>query len=65
MRITADRARCEGHGVCVAVAPAVYDLDDDAVVRLRHETVPADLERTATDGARACPVAALTTKEDS
>lgn len=59
MRITADRDRCEGHGLCVDAAPEVYDLDDDAVVVLRHESVPPELERRAVDGARTCPVAAL------
>ena len=59
MRINADRDRCEGHGLCADVAPEVYDLDDDAIVVVRHETVPADLERKADAGARVCPVAAL------
>ena len=59
MRIAADRVRCEGHGLCVDTAPEVYDLDDDAVVVLRHEVVPKALERKAEGGARVCPVAAL------
>jgi ferredoxin len=59
MKIAADRARCEGHGVCADVAPEVYDLDDDAVVVVLHETVPVELERKAEAGARVCPVAAL------
>ena len=59
MRIAADRDRCEGHGLCVDVAPGVYDLDDDAVVVVRHEVVPSELEREADAGARVCPVAAL------
>lgn len=60
MQIAADRDRCEGHGLCADVAPDVYDLDEDAVVVVLHETVPAELERRAEAGARACPVAALT-----
>jgi ferredoxin len=59
MRITADRERCEGHGLCADVAPDVYELDDDAIVVLVHETVPPALERRAEAGARVCPVAAL------
>lgn len=59
MRIAADRDRCEGHGLCADVAPEVYDLDDDAVVIVRHEVVPSDLEPEADAGARMCPVAAL------
>jgi len=59
MRITADRDRCEGHGLCADVAPEVFELDDDAVVLVRHEIVPPELERRAEAGARVCPVAAL------
>ncbi|MDL5155639.1 ferredoxin [Actinomycetospora termitidis] len=59
MRIVADHGRCEGHGLCADVAPEVYDLDDEAVVVVRHETVPEGLRRPAENGARVCPVAAL------
>ena len=59
MKIVADRDRCEGHGLCADTAPEVYDLDDDAVVVLLHEVVPAGLERKAEAGSRVCPVAAL------
>ena len=59
MKIHADRERCEGHGLCADVAPEVYELDDDAVVLVRQEIVPAELERKAEAGARVCPVAAL------
>ena len=59
MRIDADRDRCECHGLCADAAPEIYDLDDDAVVVLLHETVPPELERQADAGARVCPVAAL------
>jgi ferredoxin len=59
VRITADRGRCEGHGLCEEAAPDVYQLDDEAVVVVQHEQVPAALERKAEAGARVCPVAAL------
>ena len=59
MRVSADIARCEGHGLCEEVAPTVYELDDDAVVTLRHEEVPPEMEQYAEAGARVCPVAAL------
>ena len=59
MRIVADRERCEGHGLCADTAPEVYELDDDAIVVLLHESIPPELERKAEGGARVCPVAAL------
>jgi len=65
VRIAADRERCEGHGLCADTAPEVYDLDDDAVVVLRHDVVPPALERKAEAGARVCPVAALRVEQMS
>ena len=59
MKILADRDRCEGHGLCADTAPEVSELDDDAVVVVRSEDVPPELERKAEAGARVCPVAAL------
>lgn len=59
MQIVADRDRCEGHGLCADTAPEVYDLDEDAIVVVRHQQVPPELERKAEAGARVCPVAAL------
>jgi ferredoxin len=59
MKIVADRDRCEGHGLCADTAPEVYELDDEAIVVVRHEVVPPELEGKAEAGARVCPVAAL------
>jgi ferredoxin len=59
VNIHADRDKCEGHGLCADMAPEVYELDDDAYVVVRHEQVPAELERKAEAGAHVCPVAAI------
>lgn len=60
MRVTVDRARCEGHGVCEEIAPGVYRLNDEGELEIRTDPVPADQEQKAESGARLCPVAALT-----
>lgn len=60
MKVQVFRDKCEGHGLCEQVAPAVYQLDDQGeLVLLHEESVPPDLERQAQSGARSCPVAAL------
>lgn len=59
MRVSADVARCEGHGLCAEAAPAVYGAGDGAVVSVRYEELPPELERLAEAGARMCPVAVL------
>ena len=59
MRVEVDRHKCEGHGLCEQVAPAVYHLDDEGELELLAQ-VPPELESQAQSGARSCPVAALT-----
>lgn len=61
MKITADRHRCEGHGVCVNQAPALLALDDDDVVVVvdAAHTLSPDEESLARVAVASCPVAAL------
>jgi ferredoxin len=61
VRITADRERCEGHGVCINQAPTLLDLDDDDIVLIvdaEHE-LSQDEESAARVAVASCPVAAL------
>lgn len=60
MRVEVDTNICEGHGQCNAVAPEVYDLDDGGYCLIPNPEVPPDLETYAEEGARACPVQAIT-----
>ena len=64
MKITVDRDRCEGHGVCEEIAPEVYRLDDSGELELLHKDVPQVLAAKARSGARLCPVAALTVMDE-
>ncbi|MFI6309651.1 ferredoxin [Nocardia fusca] len=64
MKIELDRARCSGHARCNAMAPDVFDLDDEGYCQLPSAVVPARLEDAARDGVEACPERALTLTED-
>ena len=60
MRIVLDQEACTGHGRCYALAPEVYDADDEGHCELRIiGDVPADLEAGARTGADNCPEGAL------
>jgi ferredoxin len=52
-RVIVDASRCEGHGLCQATAPDVFEVDDDGVARVRHNPMPETLIRQA-EGACAC-----------
>ena len=59
MRIEVDQARCEGHGLCEEAAPALMHLDDEGILHIDVDEVPADAEGAAQAAVRVCPVAAL------
>lgn len=61
MRLTLDRPRCEGHGLCEEAAPQLMHLDDDGELVIdREELVDGSPDATAASAAvRVCPVAAL------
>lgn len=59
MRIHADRGRCEGLGMCEAMAPDHFEVGDDGFVEVLDEQ-PGEEHRTdLTAAVDACPVLAL------
>ena len=62
MKITFDQAKCQGHGRCYALAPTVFDSDDEgyAVPLLENGVVPPELESAARLAADNCPEYAIT-----
>lgn len=59
MKVVADLEVCIGAGVCVLTAPAIFDQDDDGLVRVLVDTIPAADERLAREAVDLCPSAAL------
>ena len=63
MRIVVDRDRCEGLGMCEAMAHEYFELDDEDVMHLLEES-PAEAERDKVHAAvQACPVLALSLQD--
>lgn len=56
-RVEVDRDRCLGTGACVYAAPEVFQLGDDAVVRVVGEVDGQDA--VVRDAVAECPVEAL------
>lgn len=60
MRIVVDYDRCEGLGMCEAMASDYFQLDDDEQMHVLDEH-PAEADRAHVHAAvQACPVLALT-----
>lgn len=59
MKIHLDTDQCEANGVCVGIAPDVFELDDDDYLHI-HEEEASDARRAELEEAVAqCPKAAL------
>jgi ferredoxin len=59
LRIHVDNDRCTGHGVCEAIAPDVFEVQDDASLVLLVDEPGEELRETLLEAATACPAAAL------
>lgn len=60
MKIDVDFDRCEGHGLCVAACPGVFQLDDDGLLLVLQAAPPAELDAQVRSAAALCPTAAIT-----
>jgi ferredoxin len=59
MRIVLDEDMCTGHGRCYALAPAVFDADDQGHCVIKIASIPSELEAEARTAVANCPEAAL------
>ena len=63
IRILTDVPRCVGHARCYAVAPDIYDLDDNGYNITPVREVPVEQKEAALKGAKACPERIITIEE--
>ena len=62
-RIVVDRDKCEGLGMCEAMASDYFELDDDDEMHVLQEVVPGADRGHVHAATQACPVLALTLTE--
>lgn len=61
MRIVFERDKCQGHGRCYALAPSLFDTDDEGYAVLKVDgDVPTELADDARIAADNCPEYAIT-----
>jgi ferredoxin len=65
LRAFADRERCCGYGICMQLCPEVFKADEQGIVYLANEIVPAALAEEAAEAAASCPAQALRVEADS
>jgi len=65
MKVILDRTKCVGHARCAAVAPDVYDLDENGYLDLDEKTVGEEMRSQAVRGMRACPERAISVADEA
>ena len=61
MRVILDSSKCQGHGRCYALAPSLFESDDEGYSKLLVSgEVPAEHEDDARIAADNCPEYAIT-----
>jgi len=63
MRIVLDRDRCDGHGMCEAMAHEFFELDDDEVLSILQESPPESERAKVHAAVQACPALALSLQD--
>jgi ferredoxin len=59
MRVDVDMDRCIGSGMCTTLAPELFELDDDGVLRVKAHVVPPGSEEGAEEAVACCPAEAI------
>jgi len=55
MKIKAHREKCTGHARCAAIAPEIFELDDEGYTAVDEIEVTPGSEEIARRGINACP----------
>lgn len=64
MRVKIDSKGCQGHNRCVAVAPDIFEPDDEGLALLKQDPIVPEQEDPARRAALACPERAITVIEE-
>lgn len=64
MKLTLDRSRCTGIGMCEAVDPDRFEIDESGELIVHSEEVAPQARAAVEEAVLACPTAALQLRDD-
>lgn len=59
MEVRIDTAACVGHGMCEALAPHIFEVDDDGKARVVARTIDEEDRPDVENAVNQCPEQAL------
>ena len=63
MKAVVDREACISCGLCVTIAPEVFEFDDEDIAIVIADPVPAENEAEAQEAADSCPTDAISIED--
>ena len=63
MRVKIDELLCEGHALCMGIAPDIFEVGDDDLARVLMDEVPEDRRGDVANAVRSCPKQAISIDE--
>lgn len=63
MRVVVDYNLCDGNGLCAAVAPELFELDDEDQLHVLDDRPGPSLWDLADQAAQACPKTAISIED--
>ena len=64
MRVIVDKEKCQGHNRCVALAPEIFDVDDEGLAVVLTDRVPEEHQTQVKRAELACPERAIRLEDD-
>lgn len=59
MKLKVNKDICIGCGACQAIAPEVFEIEDDGLAKAINTEIDEDLKDDAIDAKEGCPVEAI------
>ena len=60
MKATVDQETCIGCGLCAEISPAVFEMGEDDLAKVKVDPVPAAAVDDCREAVESCPVEAIT-----
>jgi ferredoxin len=64
MKIVVDYDRCESNGLCMGIAPEIFEVRDDDFMYVLDEHPPEKFRQKVLQAVNACPTQALSVVEE-
>lgn len=62
MVVTVDKNKCIGCGLCVSIAPEVFEIKDDGISYVKNPNADKKFAKKVKEAADSCPVQAIKIK---